>query len=451
MPKPSESFKFNPRSLAALQSRPTRYEVANGDGLRLRIYPPTKDGKPGSKAFRWSDGACREACCPSTPHRHDFQLGYFDSDPKRLSGLADAQRKLEELKTPEGHRKAVEAMVAGAAPALAASSAEMTVGQLGKKFYAEVIVNRRKRPEIAADVLRRDIEAAIGAVPLSRLTPDVCAKPVQNAVSRGSPAHAVRVLQVLKQLTRWAVGMQFLDRDPAAALDAENLGASIGQRDRLLTLDELGTIFAALNRSGCVEESTRVALKLLFSVGLRTFELLTLRWEDVDLDAGTVAIRPENLKLSLRATRQRKGQPYIQPLSAYAVSLLKKMRAITGKFPYVFASWGDSGRMTDRALSHAVRRMRDDDPKVAKMERWTPHDARRALASWASDNYDEMLAQRLLGHSVNTITGSKVGSTYDQGQALKRKRVALDAWGAVLEALDKTPKREPSKVVNIHR
>ena len=300
-------------------------------------------------------------------------------------------------------------------------------------------------------MLKRDIEAAIGTVPLSKLTPDVCAKPVQNAVARGSPAHAARVLQVIKQLTRWATAMQLLNRDPAEALDAENMGAVIGQRDRLLSVEELGTVFSALNRSTCVEASTCTALKLLFATGIRSYELLTLRWADVDLEAETLSIRPENLKLGLKATRQRKGQSYVVPLSSYAVGLLKKMCRLTGDFEYVFASWGESGRMTDRVLSHAVRRMAANDKKIGKMERWTPHDARRALASWASDNFDEMLAQRLLGHSVNSVVGSKVASTYDRSQGLEKRRAALTKWGVLLESLDKPPKREPSKVVSIHR
>jgi integrase len=383
----SETFQFNPRSLAGLDSKFKRYEVANGDGLRLRVYPPSKDGKPGAKTFRWFGPACREACCPPEPHRHDFQLGAFDS--KRLHGLADAQQKLEELKTPAGHKTAVEALVAGVVPRSPpkADAAERTVGQLADIFYNTVLVNRRKRPLIVKDVLNRDIKASIGDVPLSALTPDAAARPVQAAVARGSVGHAVRVLQVTKQFCRWAASMEHLPRDPAAGLDAENLGAVINQRDRLLTVEELGVVLAALERAS-IEDSTRTAAKLLLATGLRSRELLTLTWADVDLKEATLSVRPENLKLGLKATRQRKGVAYTVPLSPYSVRFFKKMQRITGKFPYVFSSWGTEGRITDKVVARAMRRARLTDKKLAKLPHFVVHDFRRALASWTSDNFD---------------------------------------------------------------
>ena len=452
--KASKSFQFTSRALAALRPKAERYEVRGGAGLRLRVYPT------GSKSLRWQGPPCRDVRCKGgRVHRHFFVLGNFDS--KNLTGLADALKRLEELRTDEGHRLAVEALLGrgGGAPtstpsglkgsgAATSKPSGSTVAELAETFYSTVLVNRRKRPEIAKDVLDRDIAESIGSVLLADLTPDVCAKPVQAAVARGSPAHAVRVLQVLKQFTRWAVGMQHLARDPAVGLDAENLGAVIGQRDRFLTLAEVEKVLHGLDRAP-LEESTRIAARVLLASGLRTVELLTLEWRDVDLEAATVSVRVENLKLGLKATRQRKGAPYVQPLNTYAVRLLKRQHKVTGALPFVFASWGESGRMTDRILSHAFRRMREEDAKLAKLAPFSPHDFRRTLATWASDTFDPMLAQQLLGHSVGGIVRSRVASTYDLGQGLDRKRAALDAWGSVLEGLDKPAKRQTAKVVAI--
>lgn len=56
--------------------------------------------------------------------------------------------------------------------------------------------------------------------------------------------------------------------------------------------------------------------------------------------------------------------------------------------------------------------------------------------------------QRLLGHSVKSVTGSKVASRYDLSQALARKRQALDAWG---DHLTRLTRGEPAPVVALHR
>ena len=55
------------------------------------------------------------------------------------------------------------------------------------------------------------------------------------------------------------------------------------------------------------------------------------------------------------------------------------------------------------------------------MPRWTPHDFRRTLASWASEKYEPTTAQQLLGHNLNRILGSGVASTYDTSTGLRRR------------------------------
>ncbi len=58
------------------------------------------------------------------------------------------------------------------------------MGQLCERFHREVLTVRQKRPEIALDVLDRDVKPTIGDVPLSQVTPDIASRPVQAAVAR---------------------------------------------------------------------------------------------------------------------------------------------------------------------------------------------------------------------------------------------------------------------------
>ena len=125
----------------------------------------------------------------------------------------------------------------------------LTVRELADKFYTEVILNRRKVPEAALDILDRDIKGAIGNVRLSALTPDVVAKPTRAAVARGAKGHAVKVLGLTKQLLTWGAALEHLKRNPAEMLDAENMGAVIGQRDRTLSTEEVGEVLAGLGRA----------------------------------------------------------------------------------------------------------------------------------------------------------------------------------------------------------
>lgn len=44
------------------------------------------------------------------------------------------------------------------------------------------------------------------------------------------------------------------------------------------------------------EEALRPVLLLAFDTGMRKEELLALRWEQIDLDAGTIQLAPEDTK-----------------------------------------------------------------------------------------------------------------------------------------------------------
>ena len=437
--KTMKTTEFSARGLAALKPRAERFEVKGGGGLKLRVYPS------GQKSFRWQGPPCRDVRCKGgRTHRHTFTLGDFDG--LHMTGLADALKRLEELRTKRGHAEAVEALLApeDVPQATGEHVAAVTVRELADKFYTEVILNRRKVPEAALDILNRDIKGAIGNVRLSALTADIVAKPTRAAVARGAKGHAVKVLGLTKQLLTWGAALEHLKRNPAEMLDAENMGAVIGQRDRTLSTEEVGEVLAGLGRAS-IEESTRTAAKLLLATGLRSHELLSLRWTDVDLDAATLTVQVVNQKLSLKASR--KAKVYTVPLSPYAVKLFKRQVRETGSADFVFASFGEAGRVTDKVVTRACARMRKSDKRLAKMPRWTPHDFRRTLASWASEKYDPTTAQQLLGHNLNRILGSGVASTYDTSTGLRRRREALDAWGRVLEGLDRQPKT--AKVVNI--
>ena len=89
------------------------------------------------------------------------------------------------------------------------------------------------------------------------------------------------------------------------------------KRERFLTHEEfrrLGRVLSAMETQGRVPAPAAAALRLLMLTGCRVYEILTLRWEDVHLEASEVRLRdsktgPRVVPLSPAAARVLAGLP----------------------------------------------------------------------------------------------------------------------------------------------
>ena len=82
--------------------------------------------------------------------------------------------------------------------------------------------------------------------------------------------------------------------------------------------------------------------------------LWPLKWTDVNFTAAALTVQVANQKLSLKASR--KAKVYTVPLTSYAVKLFKRQERETGSADFVFASFGEAGRVTDKVVTRACAR-----------------------------------------------------------------------------------------------
>jgi integrase len=423
------------RALAALVAKPPKEETEIRDtgckGMRVRILPS------GVVTFRFQGRPGDVSCAnrkegQAEVHRHTLVLPYPETS------LKAARAAVEDYRQTGGHSNI-------------GKQGELTIGQLCDLFFAGPIKTRRKRPEKVADILTRDFKP-IRDLPISAFDWSVASKPVQAAVDRKAPAHAQKVLQVMRQLGRWANG-KHLPNDPTTSLSAKDLGAHSTPRNRTLDAKELGTFLGVLRTSDFGERLTRLGIELLLTTGLRSGELRTALWSDIDTDDKLIRVRPENLKLSPAQVRQLgEGYTYAQPLSDYALELVEELGKLTrpaqgdGFLLLGFSKKGEC--LSEKALNRTLGRLQRSNAELKKLRHFTCHDFRRSLSSWASEVFDPLSAQEVLGHSLNAITRSGVASTYDTSQRIERKRKVLDGWGLHLTDL---ASGKTAKVVKLKR
>lgn len=131
-----------------------------------------------------------------------------------------------------------------------------------------------------------------GPIPMAELDAAMIRRAIRDLDDRGLSVKSIANYKTaLNKILDYAVEEQYLEANPALAVQVGRVVATQGKADTVdpLTAEEIGKVVkAAQEASGAVFSRY---LTFAFYSGLRTSELYGLRWEDVDLDRGTVYVR----------------------------------------------------------------------------------------------------------------------------------------------------------------
>lgn len=410
----AREIAFTTKTIEGLCPGPGHYEVREigRTGLRVRVAPS------GLKTFRW-------VC---TGRGRVYTLGRFGDGTGGTLTLSAARTKLDTYRAKHAAGVDPEGADVGERP--------KNVKQLCELWYRESILLRRKRPDVVRDVIDREIVPTIGSLPLIAVDTLAARRVVMRSVQRGARTHADKVFQIVKQLFNFAASSGFMAANPAAPLRRADLGVVRNVGDRFLSAAEIPIVLAAVDAS-TVDPVLRLGIRVLFFTGLRTHEALTLKWPDVDLDAKTITIRVENQKLSIEQARRAK--PFVQPLSPPALDAIRALRSLApSNAQWVFHSAkAKTDRINDKSIEHALRRVRNKDDRLAKIDDFSPHDFRRTMSTHMSETLrlPPHVGQLCLGHSLNRMLGSGVARTYDHATFIQDRRDALDTYAAWVDGL----------------
>jgi len=271
--------------------------------------------------------------------------------------------------------------------------------------------------ELYATLSRKHLEqGTLGALTLARLRPSDVTGLVLALKAKGLSDSTVRsVYAVLRSALDGAVTDGLLSRNPAALVARPTV-----ERTEAKHLDA-GEVAALLR--ACDGSRYHAVLTLIAATGLRKGEALALRWDQVDLDAGTLAvvatlgrISGELVSTPPKTARSRR----IVPLHPGIVALLKRHRAAQNAERLLAGNqWTDSGlvfstelgspvdpRNLLRVVQSAAKRLGANDVGV--------HTLRHSAAVvWLEAGVHIKAVADLLGHSSISITGDVYGHTSD--------------------------------------
>jgi len=165
--------------------------------------------------------------------------------------------------------------------------------------------------------------------------------------------------------------------------------ASVRSRE-YLTPAEVDKMLEAARQSGRHGRRDEAIIMLSYRHGLRVAELVALRWDSVDLDAGTIHVN-----------RIKNGTPGVHPLRGPEIRALRQLKRDYPETPYLFCS-ERKGPLTTATVRKIVSRA----GMFAELGFTVhPHMLRHATGFYlASQGQDTRAIQGYLGHKSITST-----------------------------------------------
>lgn len=325
-----------------------------------------------------------------------------------------------------------------------ALAASQTVSDMVENYIARRASIKRSGDEIARR-LRKNVKDVIGDVRLADLHRRDITKCIDAVKDRGAHVEANRVFEDVRAMIRWARGRGDLDQNLVEGMAKPT---ETTERDRVLSPDEIRTMWAALPDTD-MRESTRRIVRLCLITAQRVGEIAGMDRDELDLDQRTWIIP---------AARSKNKREHVVPLSDMAVGVIReqiaavealcarKDRAIPS---FIFPGPGARAAVTGASIAKAVKReevIKRGTATIMGIAPWTPHDLRRSAAT----GMEEIgISPFIVGHVLNHISSTKSTVTsrvYARYDYAREKREALDLWadrvtGMITEAANVIPMR----------
>ncbi|MFO7172598.1 MAG: tyrosine-type recombinase/integrase [Bacillota bacterium] len=293
---------------------------------------------------------------------------------------------------------------------LVAKPSEQTVQEFMEHWISTTLVHEVKPSTVNLyrEMLRYYIGPGLGKVPLAKLTPQMVAAFYHKLMSDGlSPRSTQIVHACLRRALQQAVDWQLIPKNPVAAVKKPR---SEQKEFTALTPEQVKRFLDAAR-----ESRLHALFTLAVLTGMRLGELLGLRWQDVDLDKGTITVAQilERVGSSFRFNSPKtKASRRTFELPAACIQALRRWRREQAEERMrVGPAWAHPELVFTTTLgtplSHWNVTKRDFRAVLEKagLPRIRFHDLRHTAATLMLDQGVPVhVVSRVLGHASVTVT-----------------------------------------------
>ncbi|WAW10406.1 integrase arm-type DNA-binding domain-containing protein [Oxalobacter vibrioformis] len=285
------------------------------------------------------------------------------------------------------------------------------------------------QPNTARDILQRlekDIFPEIGNLPVSSITHKQLIDTLRKIESRGAHEIAKRLKANCARIFSYAIQHGLTDRNIANDL-TEVLKPVRKGHFASITTEELPAFLKAMNQNDArLYMPTRIALRLMLLLFLRTSELIETPWSEINLETGEWVIPWNRMKRGKLAMNPDKTDHHVC-MSKQALTLLRELHSLTGGSKWLFPNQRDPQKpMSNGAILMAIRRM-------GYQNQMTGHGFRALAMSTIKEklHYRHEVVDRQLAHAQK----NKVDSAYDRAMFLDERKKMMQDWADYLDEL----------------
>ena len=261
----------------------------------------------------------------------------------------------------------------------------------------------------------KDIFPVMGDYPVKGVSTSLVILAVKTISDRGAYDVAKRAYQNINMIMRYARTHELIEINPAADLTLEHIIPPVKTKNQTrIDGKDLPQLLRDVDAyDGLIV--TKYAIQLLALTFVRTKELIGATWSEIDFKGRVWRIAGERMKMQT---------PHIVPLSDQAITILTKLKAITGGGEHLFPSVkGDGKTMSNNTILYALYRM-------GYHSRMTGHGF-RGVASTAlrEQGFSRDLVELQLAHLV----GSDVERAYNSMELLLDRTIMMQRWADYLD------------------
>jgi integrase len=314
-------------------------------------------------------------------------------------------------------------------------AARKSVTELFEHWAKVDLVNRKDGGAEVRRMFEKDVLPFLGKFAVVDVKKGHITEVTDALLARGVNRMAKLIFSLMRQMFRFAVDRDLIEHDPSASIRKAKIGGKDVERDRVLTDDEISSLAKKAPDAGLLI-TTEAAIWIALSTCCRIGELLSARWENVDLEQGTWLIPAEHSK---------NGKPHTVSLSSFAVNQFKRAQVVSGNSTWCYPNTDDSGPVCSKTVTKQLGdRQRQPDQgtlsrRSAKAQsllltggKWTPHDLRRTGATLMTAlGVLPEVAERCLNHTEE----NKVKRIYQRHSYVNEMAAAWCLLGERLEQL----------------
>ncbi|MFS6536895.1 tyrosine-type recombinase/integrase [Idiomarina loihiensis] len=310
-----------------------------------------------------------------------------------------------------------------------------TVHDLFNDWFDRAVKNRVKHPGNDERVYRNYLKSRLGKYSLKDITPIDVRNVLDELQQTGNKTTSSRALSIMKRMFNHGIKLNLVSSNPAIYFTGVDVGQDYSPRERSLSETEIEVAFATFREQQDIfTRDNYLACLLLLHLGCRKSEIISSRWEQIDLENQTWFF-PEN----------KTSKPITVPIPNQMLPVIEELKVRCAGSEYVFPSRRRSkrrGYISDDTLNHALAKLfgqkvdskKQPYPNVlgsAGVDHFTVHDLRRTYRTLlAKLKVPDAIAERCLNHELRGVL-----KVYNQYDYLEERREANTKVADFLEPL----------------